>query len=265
VKDLFEPVDRRRARPSPSFPIDAHCRFDYSPAPGGVQYNGLKVLEKGAPRWRAHPAAVVPPEALRRGDRGPTATSRPCRKRCAPPLLQQPSPTGRTRHEPEIRAKGHELESRSFWLSEVKPTNSSPLVCPAAVHRHLYVNDLFAASWNRGQRGWGLQGAGGASRYRGSLTPWNGDTFQLLWPGSGSPHRWIVAVSHKPIATGSEVASSTRGISSTRRPVERCRTAAAGMKPSGNPPGRCQRAGEEILYYGRCGQPGAPALARPPR
>jgi len=118
VKDLFEPVIAEEPGFAEFPPIDEHSGFDYSPGWGVYQYNGLKVLEKGGASMACAPCCWWCPRSASPWRSWPTATSRPCRKRCAPPCCSRPSadranPTCSRRSGPRPTSS-----KASFWLSK---------------------------------------------------------------------------------------------------------------------------------------------------
>ncbi|APD48061.1 hypothetical protein BM449_07100 [Synechococcus sp. SynAce01] len=214
VKDLFEPVIAEEPGFAEFPPIDEHSGFDYSPGWGVYQYNGLKVLEKGGALDGVRTLLLVVPQKRFAvaivANRNLTALPEAVRAA----LLQQAfGRPGEPDMQPEIRAKANELESLLLAV-EVKPTNSKPPSLPLPAYTGTYVNDLFG-SWTVAQRDGALQVLAGPADYRGSLTPWNGDTFQLLWPGVISSS---VDVPFQTDANGQVSGFLYEGYQFTRRP-----------------------------------------------
>lgn len=174
--------DRRGARLRRVPPIDADADFDDSPGWGMYHYNGLKVLEKGGaldgvrtlvlvvPRKRfgvavlANRSLTVLPEAARAA------------------LLQQAfGRPGEADLQPRILARGRELESR-LLAAEPQPADPKPPAHRLSAYAGTYGNNLFG-SWRISERGGSLEVLAGRARYRAALTPWDGETLRLRWPG----------------------------------------------------------------------------------
>jgi len=131
---------------------------------------------------------VGAPEALRRGDRWPTAPHGLAGKRSRRPAAAGLRRPRRTDMQPGDQGQGNELESLPSGCAEVKPTNSKPPSFAPAAYTGTYATICFG-SWTVAQRGCGpCKGWRGQPTTAVQLTPWNGDTFQLLWPGVKSPH-----------------------------------------------------------------------------
>lgn len=182
VKALFEPVIAEEPGFAEFPPIDAHSGFDYSPGWGVYHYNGLKVLEKGGALDGVRTLLVVVPQkrfaVAILANRNLTALPEAVRAA----LLQQAfGRPGEADLQPTIRAKSRQLESLLLAV-EPRPAHPRPPALPLAAYTGAYVNDLFG-SWTVAERNGALEVLAGPARYRGTVTPWNGETFHLLWPG----------------------------------------------------------------------------------
>jgi CubicO group peptidase (beta-lactamase class C family) len=182
VKDLFQPVIAEEPGFAEFPPIDADSGFDYSPGWGVYHYNGLKVLEKGGALDGVRTLLLVVPQkrfALAiLANRNLTALPEAVRAA----LLQQTfGRPGEPDLQPGIRARAGQLESLLLAV-EPRPVDPKPPARPLAAYTGSYVNDLFG-SWTVAERGGGLEVLAGPARYRAALSPWNGETFRLLWPG----------------------------------------------------------------------------------
>jgi CubicO group peptidase (beta-lactamase class C family) len=182
VQALFEPVIAEEPGFAEFPPIDAHSGFDYSPGWGVYHYNGLKVLEKGGALDGVRTLLVVVPQkrfaVAILANRNLTALPEAVRAA----LLQQAfGRPGEPDLQPEIQAKARQLESLVLAV-EPRPADPKPPSRPLAAYTGTYVNDLFGA-WTVAERDGALEVLAGPARYRASLGSWNGDTFQLLWPG----------------------------------------------------------------------------------
>jgi CubicO group peptidase (beta-lactamase class C family) len=182
VKDLFEPVIAEEPGFAEFPPIDAHSGFDYSPGWGVYHYNGLKVLEKGGALDGVRTLLLVVPQkrfaVAILANRNLTALPEAVRAA----LLQQAfGRPGEADLQPEIRARAGRLEGLLLAV-EPRPADPTPPAQPLSSYTGTYVNDLFG-SWTVAERDGALEVLAGPARYRASLRPWNGETFQLLWPG----------------------------------------------------------------------------------
>lgn len=83
--------------------------------------------------------------------------------------------------QPQIRAKARDLEGLLLAV-EPRPADPKPPSRPLAAYTGTYVSDLWG-TWTVAERDGALEVLAGPARYRAPLTPWNGETFQLLWPG----------------------------------------------------------------------------------
>jgi CubicO group peptidase (beta-lactamase class C family) len=182
VKALFQPVIAEEPGFAEFPPIDAHSGFDYSSGWGAYHYNGLKVLEKGGALDGVRTLLLVVPQkrfaVAILANRNLTALPEAVRAA----LLQQAF--GRPAEpdlQPEIQAKARQLEGLLLAV-EPRPANPKPPSHPLAAYTGTYINDLFGA-WTVAERDGALEVLAGPARYRASLGSWNGDTFQLLWPG----------------------------------------------------------------------------------
>jgi hypothetical protein len=145
-------------------------------------YNGLKVLEKGGALDGVRTLLLVVPQkrfaVAILANRNLTALPEAVRAA----LLQQAfGRPGEADLQPEIRIKAGRLESLLLAV-EPRPADPRPPARPLSAYTGTYVNDLFG-SWTVAERGGALEVLAGPARYRASLRPWNGETFQLRWPG----------------------------------------------------------------------------------
>lgn len=182
VKDLFDPVIAEEPGFAEFPPIDAHSGFDYSPGWGVYHYNGLKVLEKGGALDGVRTLLLVVPQkrfaVAILANRNLTALPEAVRAA----LLQQAfGRPGEADLQPRIQARGRQLESLLLAV-EPRPADPKPPALPLYAYTGTYVNDLFG-SWTVAERGGALEVLAGPARYRAALSAWNGETFQLLWPG----------------------------------------------------------------------------------
>ncbi|MFY8148603.1 MAG: serine hydrolase [Prochlorococcaceae cyanobacterium] len=182
VKELFEPVIAEEPGFAEYPPIDADSGFDYSPGWGVYHYNGLKVLEKGGALDGVRTLLLVVPQkrfaVAILANRNLTALPEAVRAA----LLQQAfGRPGEADQQPQIRAKAQEFETM-FLAVQPRPTDPRPPALPLQRYTGTYTNDLFG-SWVVTQRDGALEVLAGPARYRAPLTPWDGETFRLLWPG----------------------------------------------------------------------------------
>lgn len=182
LKALFEPVIAEEPGFAEFPPIDADSGFDYSPGWGVYHYNGLKVLEKGGALDGVRTLLLVVPQkrfaVAILANRNLTALPEAVRAA----LLQQAfGRPGEPDLQPEIRPRSRQLESLLLAV-EPRPADPTPPARPLAAYTGTYVNDLFG-SWTVAERDGALEVLAGPARYRAALRPWNGETFQLLWPG----------------------------------------------------------------------------------
>ncbi|MBE9172869.1 serine hydrolase [Cyanobium sp. LEGE 06143] len=182
VQGLFEPVIAEEPGFAEFPPIDAHSGFTYSPGWGVYHYNGLKVLEKGGALDGVRTVVLVVPQkrfaVAILANRNLTALPEAVRAA----LLQQAfGRPGEQDLQPLIRAQALELES--LLLKEPpQPANPKPPSRLLAAYSGSYENPLFGI-WTVAEQEGTLEVLAGAARYRAPLTPWDGETFQLLWPG----------------------------------------------------------------------------------
>nr|WP_286194863.1 serine hydrolase [Synechococcus sp. CCY 0621] len=153
VKAMFEPVIAEEPGFAEFPPIDADSGFDYAPGWGVYHYNGLKVLEKGGALDGVRTLLLVVPQkrfaVAILANRNLTAA--PARPTCNPG-------------------------------SGPRPADAKPPSRPLAAYTGTYINDLWG-TWTVAEHNGSLEVLAGPARYRAPLTPWNGDTFHLLWPG----------------------------------------------------------------------------------
>jgi CubicO group peptidase (beta-lactamase class C family) len=182
VKAMFEPVIAEEPGFAEFPPIDADSGFDYAPGWGVYHYNGLKVLEKGGALDGVRTLLVVVPQkrfaVAILANRNLTALPEAVRAA----LLQQAfGRPGEADMQPQIRSKARDIEGL-LLAAEPRPTDPKPPARPLSAYTGTYVNDLFG-SWTVAERNGSLEVLAGPARYRAPLDPWNGETFQLLWPG----------------------------------------------------------------------------------
>ncbi|MCP9791879.1 serine hydrolase [Vulcanococcus limneticus Candia 3F8] len=182
VKAMFEPVIAEEPGFAEFPPIDAHSGFDYSPGWGVYHYNGLKVLEKGGALDGVRTLLVVVPQkrfaVAILANRNLTALPEAVRAA----LLQQAfGRPGEADLQPAIRAKAQDIE-RLLLAAEPRPADAKPPARPLAAYTGTYRNDLWG-TWTVAERDGALEVQAGPARYRAPLTPWNGETFALRWPG----------------------------------------------------------------------------------
>jgi hypothetical protein len=97
-------------------------------------------------------------------------------------LLQQAfGRPGEADLQPEIQARGRRLESQLLAV-EPRPADPKPPALPLSAYAGTYRNELFG-SWTITEREGPLEVLAGPARYRAALSPWNGETFHLRWPG----------------------------------------------------------------------------------
>ncbi|MFM7676084.1 MAG: serine hydrolase [Synechococcus sp.] len=183
IEALFEPV----IADPPGFtefpPIDAASGFDYAPGWGVYHYNGLKVLEKGGALDGVRTLLLVVPQkrfaVAILANRNLTALPEAVRAA----LLQQAfGRPGEPDLQPQILERGRKLEGLLLAVAP-PPTNPKPPSLPLSAYTGTFDNDLFG-TWTVAERAGSLEVLAGPARYRASLSPWNGDTFRLLWPGA---------------------------------------------------------------------------------
>ncbi|MGL6135019.1 MAG: DUF3471 domain-containing protein, partial [Prochlorococcaceae cyanobacterium] len=83
--------------------------------------------------------------------------------------------------QPLIRAQARELEGLVLAV-EPRPADPRPPSRPLSAYTGTYVNALFG-SWTVAERDGALEVLAGPAGYRAALSPWNGESFHLLWPG----------------------------------------------------------------------------------
>jgi CubicO group peptidase (beta-lactamase class C family) len=182
VKAMFEPVIAEEPGFAEFPPIDADSGFDYAPGWGVYHYNGLKVLEKGGALDGVRTLLVVVPEkrfaVAILANRNLTALPEAVRAA----LLQQAfGRPGEADLQPAIREKARQIETM-LLATEPRPADPKPPSRPLAAYTGTYVSDLWG-TWTVAERDGSLEVLAGPARYRAPLSPWNGETFQLLWPG----------------------------------------------------------------------------------
>jgi CubicO group peptidase (beta-lactamase class C family) len=182
VKSMFEPVIAEEPGFAEFPPIDADSGFDYSPGWGVYHYNGLKVLEKGGALDGVRTLLVVVPQkrfaVAILANRNLTALPEAVRAA----LLQQAfGRPGEADMQPQIRARARDLEGL-LLAAEPRPADPRPPARPLAAYTGTYANDLWG-NWTVAERNGSLEVLAGPARYRAPLSPWDGETFHLLWPG----------------------------------------------------------------------------------
>jgi CubicO group peptidase (beta-lactamase class C family) len=182
VKELFEPVIAEEPGFAEFPPIDADSGFDYSPGWGVYHYNGLKVLEKGGALDGVRTLLLLVPQkrfgVVVLANRNLTALPEAVRAA----LLQQAfGRPGEADLQPQIRARSRQLEEMLLAVAP-RPANPRRPARPLAAYAGSFSNDLFGR-WTIAERNGALEVLAGPARYRAPLIPWNGETFQLLWPG----------------------------------------------------------------------------------
>jgi CubicO group peptidase (beta-lactamase class C family) len=182
VRELFEPVIAEEPGFAEFPPVDADSGFDYAPGWGVYHYNGLKVLEKGGALDGVRTLLLVVPQkrfaVAILANRNLTALPEAVRAA----LLQQAfGRPGEPDLQPRIAAKARKLEGLLLAVP-TRPADPRPPGLPLPAYTGTYVNDLFG-SWAVTERGGALEVRAGPARYPASLTPWDGETFRLLWPG----------------------------------------------------------------------------------
>ncbi len=182
VQAMFEPVIAEEPGFAEFPPIDADSGFDYAPGWGVYHYNGLKVLEKGGALDGVRTLLLVVPQkrfaVAILANRNLTALPEAVRAA----LLQQAfGRPGEADLQPAIRAKARDIE-RLLLAAEPRPADAKPPARPLAAYSGTYVSDLWG-TWTVAERNGALEVQAGPARYRAPLSPWDGETFQLLWPG----------------------------------------------------------------------------------
>lgn len=182
LKQLFEPVIADEPGFAEFPPIDADSGFAYAPGWGVYHYNGLKVLEKGGALDGVRTLVLVVPQkrfaVAVLANRNLTALPEAVRAA----LLQQAfGRPGEADLQPLIRAQARELEGLVLAV-EPRPADPRPPSRPLSAYTGTYVNALFG-SWTVAERDGALEVLAGPAGYRAALSPWNGESFHLLWPG----------------------------------------------------------------------------------
>jgi CubicO group peptidase (beta-lactamase class C family) len=182
VRTIFEPVIAEEPGFAEFPPIDANSGFDYSPGWGIYHYNGLRVAEKGGALDGIRTLVVLVPQKkfglAVLANRNLTALPEAVR---AAILQREFGRAGEADLQPAIREKSHKIEEL-LLAPATRPEKPSAPAHPLADYTGVFTTDLFG-QWEIAAKDGALEVLAGPARYRGSLTPWDGETFHLLWPG----------------------------------------------------------------------------------
>lgn len=182
VHAIFEPVIAEEPGFAEFPPIDGNSGFDYSPGWGVYHYNGLRIVEKGGALDGIRTLLVLVPQKkfgiAVLANRNLTALPEAVR---AAILQREFGRDGEADLQPAIREKSHKIEELLLAPQE-RPENPAPPPHPLEACTGVFTNDLFG-QWEVAAKGDALEVIAGPARYRGALTPWDGEVFHLLWPG----------------------------------------------------------------------------------
>lgn len=182
VQTLFRPVIASDLGLAEFPPIDEHSGFDYSPGWGIYHYNGLQIVEKGGALDGIRTILVVVPQKkfgiVVLANRNLTALPEAIR---AAILQQEFGREGEADLQPAIRERSLMID-KLLLATDPRPENPAPPEHSPEDYTGVFNNDLFG-QWEVAREDDTFAVLAGPARYRGALTPWDGEIFQLLWPG----------------------------------------------------------------------------------
>lgn len=182
VHAIFEPVIAEEPGFAEFPPIDGNSGFDYSPGWGVYHYNGLRIVEKGGALDGIRTLLVLVPQKkfgiAVLANRNLTALPEAVR---AAILQREFGHGGEEDLQPVIREKSLRIEEL-LLAPQTRPANPAPPAHPLPDYTGVFTSDLFG-QWEIAARDNALEVIAGPARYRGALTPWDGEVFHLLWPG----------------------------------------------------------------------------------
>lgn len=182
VRTISQPVIAEEPGFAEFPPIGPDSGFDYSPGWGVYHYNGLRVVEKGGALDGVRTLLVLVPQ-MKFGiavlaNRNLTALPEAVR---AAILQREFGRAGEVDLQASIRERSEKIEELLFAPRE-RPAKPAPPAQPLEGYTGVFTNDLFG-QWEVAAKEDALEVMAGPARYRGALTPWDGEVFHLLWPG----------------------------------------------------------------------------------
>lgn len=182
VQAIFEPVIAEEPGFAEFPPIDENSGFDYSPGWGIYHYNGLRIAEKGGALDGIRTLLVLVPQQkfgiAVLANRNLTALPEAVR---AAILQREFGRAGEADLQPAIREQSRKIE-QLLLAPQTRPEKPAAPAHALSDYTGVFTSDLFG-QWEIAAKDGALEVMAGPARYRGSLTPWDGETFHLLWPG----------------------------------------------------------------------------------